>query len=114
MQNSDELRRMVALLAHTGSGVILWTTLDLLIPQTPRRIAAELLRVTDARDGVESDHPHGFLLNQVLIGELANASRVHANRVLGQLVQMGFITKRYNYLKVIDSEGLSRFAYQED
>jgi hypothetical protein len=63
-----------------------------------RRVAPGLLRITGARDGIEPDNPHGFLLNQVL--------RLHE--------QMGWISKRYKYPKVIDPEGLSRFAQKED
>jgi CRP/FNR family transcriptional regulator, cyclic AMP receptor protein len=114
MQENDELRRMLGLLSHLGSKFILWTALDLLIPEAPRRIAAVLLRVTGALEGVEPDHPHGFLLNQTMIGELANASRAHVNRVLGQLVEIGLIAKRYHYLKVLDPQGLAHFAYHED
>ena len=77
---------MVTLLAHIGSEVTHWVALDLLIPQALRRIVAVLLRITGALDGVEPDHTRGFLLNQVL----------------GQLGQSGFISKRYNHLKVIE------------
>ena len=77
---------MVTLLAHIGSEVTHWVALDLLIPQALRRIVTVLLRIIGALDGVEPDHTRGFLLNQVL----------------GQLGQSGFISKRYNHLKVIE------------
>lgn len=114
MQQDGELRVQLGKLSLLSTRIAIWVTCDLLIPDAPRRIAAVLLRVTGVMDGVTPSHPDGFPLNQVLIGELANASRAHVNRVLSQLSKMGFITKRYNHLRIIDPQGLARFAYRED
>jgi CRP/FNR family transcriptional regulator, cyclic AMP receptor protein len=114
MQHEPEMQGLLGKLSQSNTIVTAWVACDLLIPEAPRRIAAVLLRVTGVLDGVTPQNNHGFPLNQALIGELANASRVHVNRVLRQLTEMGFITKHYNHLNVIDPEGLSRFAYSED
>jgi len=83
---------------------------DLLIPEAPQRIAAVLLRVTAAEDGVEPVHPDGFLMTQAELGEMANVSRPHVNRVLGDFLDNGWITKRYQRLRVLDAEALRAFA----
>lgn len=114
VQQDTEMQVMLGKLSQLNVIVTAWVACDLLIPEAPRRIAAVLLRVTGVLDGVTPQHRHGFALNQALLGELANASRVHVNRVLRQLAEMRLITKHYNHLNVIDPEGLARFAYSED
>jgi CRP-like cAMP-binding protein len=102
--------RHVGAMADAGS--ILGTRIisDLLIPQAPRRIAAVLLRVTGAEDGVEPTHPDGFLLTQGDLGEMANASRPHVNRVLAHFAERGWITKSYQHIRVLDVPALQAFA----
>lgn len=114
MQQDEELQSALALLAVMNTRIAIWTTCDLLIPSASRRIAAVLLRVTGVRDNIKPVHPNGFPLNQVMVGELANASRAHVNRVLGELTRRRLIAKRYHHLQVIDPVGLSNFAYDED
>jgi|APFEC2959095136_1045048.scaffolds.fasta_scaffold00980_1 CRP-like cAMP-binding protein len=114
MQQDEEFQMLLGRLAYLNSQMALWVACDLLIPEAPRRIAAVLLLVTGALEGLAAAHPDGFPLNQLLLGELANASRAHVNRVLGQLARAGLITKRYNHLQIIDPAGLARFAYSED
>lgn len=114
MHQDDELRSLLGNLANMAAEIGKSAVSDLLIPDAPRRISAVLLRVTGALYGVTPSHPHGFPLTQTLIGELANASRSHVNRVLAQLSDLGLITKHYNFVKVIDPEGLARFAHHEE
>jgi CRP/FNR family transcriptional regulator, cyclic AMP receptor protein len=114
LQEFPDMRILLGKHAQANNMVTVWVACDLLIPEAPRRIAAVLLRVTGVLDGVTPEHFHGFPLNQSLIGELANASRVHVNRVLRQLAHKGLITKHYNHLQVINPEGLACFAYGED
>lgn len=114
MQRDAELQVMLARLSQISVQFAIWVACDLLIPEAPRRIAAVLLRVSGVLDGDKSSPPVSFPLNQMLLGELANASRVHVSRVLGKLAQMGLIAKRYNHLEILDAKGLARFAYDED
>lgn len=113
MHEHDELRNLLAKLAHMASETQKSAISDLLIPDAPRRVSAVLIRVTGALDGVTPSHPNGFPLTQTLIGELANASRSHVNRVLAHLSDMNLITTHYNFVKVIDPVGLANFAYEE-
>ena len=113
IEEDPDTRILLAKHAQTNTMVTVWVACDLLIPEAPRRIAAVLLRVTGVLDGVEPEHVHGFPLNQALIGELSNASRVHVNRVLRLLAQKGLITKHYNHLQIVDPAGLAAFAYGE-
>lgn len=114
IQSNTEMQILLARLSQNSVQFAMWVTCDLLIPEAPRRIAAVLLRVSGALDGDNLSHTGGFPLNQTLLGELANASRVHVSRVLGRLAQMGLIKKRYNHLEILDPQGLARFAYDED
>jgi CRP-like cAMP-binding protein len=96
-------------------GSILGTRIisDLLIPDAPKRVAAVLLRVMAAEEGVEPHHPDGFLMIQADLGEMANVSRPHVNRVLGAFEEKGWIAKRYQRLRILDVEGLRSFAASE-
>lgn len=114
MKRNGELQFLLARLSQANVQMAIWTACDLLIPDAPRRIAAVLLRISGAQDGAGPADSRGFPINQVLIGELANASRAHVNRVLGQLARMGLVAKRYNHLLILDYKGLARFAYDED
>ena len=62
-------------MADLGSILATRVISDLLIPEAPQRIAAVLLRVTGAEDGVEPTHPDGFLITQANLGEMSNVSR---------------------------------------
>jgi CRP-like cAMP-binding protein len=109
--NSDPVAaRCVGGMADGGSILATRVISDLLIPEAPQRIAAVLLRVTAAEDGVEPLHPDGFLMTQAELGEMANVSRPHVNRVLGQFLKRGWISKRYQRLRVLDVEALRTFA----
>lgn len=113
MRDDPEMARLVGEMANRGTTLASWLACDLLISDAPRRIAAVLLRVTGAQEAVSSDDPRGFLLSQADLGEMANASRAHVNRVLGQFTRRGWIAKSYNHLRLLDVPALSDFAYGE-
>jgi CRP-like cAMP-binding protein len=102
--------RCIGSMADGGSILATRIISDLLIPDAGQRIAAVLLRVTAAEDGVEPHHPDGFLMTQAELGEMANVSRPHVNQALGELERKGWITKRYQRLRIVDIEGLRSFA----
>ncbi len=110
LQSDPQAARCLGAIADGGN--ILGTRIvsDLLIPSVPHRIAAVLLRVTGIEEGVEPDHPDGFLITQTDLGEMANVSRSMVNRVLGQFAKAGWIAKHYNRLRVRDPAGLQAFA----
>jgi CRP-like cAMP-binding protein len=113
MAQDAEILRLVGIMADRGSVLLTNAALDLLTPEAPRRIAAVLLRVTAAHDGLQPDDPRGFLLTQTMLGEMANASRHHVNRVLGDFTQRGWIAKSYNHIRLLDVPALTAFAYTE-
>lgn len=78
-----------------------------------RRIVAVLLRVTGVLGAIPADRPGGVLLTQHDLGEMANASRHHVNRVLGMLAREGWIATRYNRIRLLDVPALKRFAYSD-
>lgn len=115
LQHDDpRMIRLLATILDTGGGIVALALRDLLIPDGSRRIAAVLLRVTGAHEGVEPTHARGFLLTQQDLGEMANASRYQVSRVLGSLEARGWIAKSYNHIRLRDVEALSAFAYNED
>jgi CRP-like cAMP-binding protein len=114
MRDDPEMARLVGEMANRGTQLGNHVACDLLIPEAPRRIAAVLLRVTGALDGVEPDDPRGFLLTQAVLGEMANASRHHVNRVLGEFEREGWIAKSYNHIRVLDAGALADFAFSDD
>lgn len=105
-----EAARCVGQMADGGSMLGTRVISDLLIPSVPHRIAAVLLRITAAEEGVEPHHPDGFLITQSDLGEMANVSRSNVNRVLGDFARQGWITKHYQRLRVSDIAGLQAFA----
>jgi CRP-like cAMP-binding protein len=106
--------RCVGNMADGGSILAVRIILDLLIPDATKRIAAVLLRVTGADEDIEPSHPDGFLMTQAELGEMANVSRPHVNRVLGELAAKGLIRRNYQRLRVSDAQGLRALAAAED
>jgi CRP-like cAMP-binding protein len=102
--------RHIGAIAEYNHEILIAITTDLLIRETDRRIAAVLLRITAAEDGVEPDDPRGFPLTQQLIGDLSNASRDTVNRVLASLAGRGWISWRYGRAYILDVEALAAFA----
>lgn len=99
--------------ANFGADIASWVACDLLISDGARRITAVLLRVTGVLDGLPADQPRGFLLTQHDLGEMANASRHHVNRVLGMLSREGWIATSYNHIHLLDVAALKRFAFED-
>jgi CRP-like cAMP-binding protein len=83
---------------------------DLLIPSIWQRVAAVLLRITGAEDGIEPHHPDGFLITQAELGEMANVARSNVNRILAEFERRNWIAKRYQRLRICDVEALRSFA----
>jgi CRP/FNR family transcriptional regulator, cyclic AMP receptor protein len=83
---------------------------DLLIPNAERRIAATLLRITAAAEGVPPDDPQGFVVTQTELGEMANVSRHHVNRTLTRFRKQGWVDSRYNRLRLLDLGALEAMA----
>lgn len=113
MADDAGLARLVGRLARNGSELAVWTACDLLIASAPRRIAAVLLRITAALDGIAPTDPRGFRLTQSELGEMANASRHHVNRVRRHFVEEGWIAQRYNFIRLLDVPALAAFAYRD-
>ena len=114
MRENAEAARHIGTLATRNSDLLIHMTCDLLISDAARRTAAVLLRVTGAQEGVQPSHVDGWLLTQSELGEMANVSRHHINRILCQFADRGWLAKRYNRLRLTDAEALSGFAYGED
>jgi CRP-like cAMP-binding protein len=102
--------RYVGAIADYNHDILIKTCADLLIRETDRRIAAVLLRITAAEDGVQPDDPRGFPLTQQLIGEMSNTSRDTVNRVLSDFANRQWISWRYGRANVLDVQALAAFA----
>lgn len=74
---------------------------DLMQPDTGRRVAATLLRVT--RNGAER-----IALTQLDLATMANASRRQVNTILQGFAARGWIAQGYGSVAVLDAEGLRR------
>jgi CRP-like cAMP-binding protein len=81
---------------------------DLQISGTGRRLAATLLRVTAVAEGVEPDHPDGFLVTQSELGEMANVSRNRVNRLITAFAKEGWVTVGYNRIRIDDPVAIQR------
>jgi CRP-like cAMP-binding protein len=113
LQTEPEFAARLAQMADMGSRAVVSVARDLLIPDSGKRVAAVLLRVT-AWGEVPPDDPAGYLLSQAQLGEMANLSRHQVNRVLGKLQRAGMIQCGYNRVRLLDVEALKAFAYRED
>jgi CRP/FNR family transcriptional regulator, cyclic AMP receptor protein len=112
-QDDPETFRRIGDLSDQSVTVACGVSADLMIPWSDRRVAAVLLRVTAADEGVEPDHPNGFLLDQSQLAEMANVSRNLVNVAFGRFRDAGWATHRYNRVRVLDAEALAAFAYEE-
>ncbi len=109
--NTDPVAaRCVGSMADGGSILATRVISDLLIPEAPHRIASVLLRVTAAEDGVEPLHPDGFLMTQSDLGEMSNVSRPRVNRALRDFVKNGWISQKYQRIRVLDATALREFS----
>lgn len=115
LQAADpSMLRLLGVMTDYNGGLAATIARELLIPDAAQRIAAVLLRVTGALEGMEPSDPAGFLLTQADLGEMANASRHHVNRVLRQFMKAGWIETGYNRVRLLDVPGLSAFATREE
>jgi CRP/FNR family cyclic AMP-dependent transcriptional regulator len=106
--------RMFAGLAEFNAWLSVALACELAISSAPRRVAAVLMRATGAHFGLVPSHPDGFPLTQSEIGEMANVSRLHTNRVLGTFCKQGWISMRYGRVRVCDPGALSAYAWNEE
>jgi CRP-like cAMP-binding protein len=93
-----------------GQDAIVSCVADLLISDATARIAAVLLRVTGAPEGIEPDDPRGFGLTQTLIGELANASRPTVVRALAEFRERGWIEWSYGRMRILAPKAMDAFV----
>jgi len=110
VESNPVAARCIGTLANDFSILGTRVVSDLLIPKAPQRIAAVLLRITAAEDGVEPVHPDGFQMTQAELGELSNVSRANVNRVLGEFLKKGWISKQHQRVRVLDVPALRSFA----
>jgi CRP-like cAMP-binding protein len=99
-------------MADIGTRMLTWIARDLLIPDSSRRLAAVLLRVT-AMGEVPPADPSGYVLTQRELSEMANLSRSQVNATLGRFRAAGWIDIGYNRIRLLDVEGLKTFAYSD-
>ncbi|WP_170985014.1 Crp/Fnr family transcriptional regulator [Roseomonas sp. AR75] len=105
-----EAARALGAMSVFGMDVAIHTVSDLLIREPDRRIAATLLRVTAAPDGLRADDQAGFRLTQAELGEMANASRHLVNRTLGAFAARGWVKVGYGRIAVRDAVALAGFV----
>ncbi len=105
--------RVFADLANINMQLAIRTVSDLLIPDTERRIAATLLRLTRADEGEAPPHGGGFRLRQAELGEMANASRRSVVRALGALEARGWVAMGRQRIAILDAVALAHFAAGE-
>lgn len=82
---------------------------DLLIRRSDQRIAATLLRVTGAEEGIKPPDPEGYFLTQAELAEMANVSRDVMNRTLARFKAAGWVSLTYNRIAIVDATALSDF-----
>jgi CRP-like cAMP-binding protein len=113
MREDTEFAVRLAQMADFSTATVIWMARDLLIPDSSRRLAAVLLRVT-AMGEAEPGNRDGYMMTQTELGEMANASRNQVNRVLGTLRRAGLVAVGYNRIRLLDVEALKAFAYAEN
>jgi CRP-like cAMP-binding protein len=112
IQGDPDFAARLAQMANASTDTVIWTARDLLIPDSGRRLAAVLLRVT-AMGKVPPADPRGYALTQAELGEMANISRHQVNRTFAVLQRAGLVEVSYNRVRLIDVEGLMAFAYPD-
>ncbi|MDN3711920.1 Crp/Fnr family transcriptional regulator [Paracoccus cavernae] len=90
---------------------------DLLIRRADRRIAAVLLRVTDAQSAVPTGSgqsgPSGCFVTQSDLAEMANVSRHTINAVLKKFEAEGWIKTGYGRISVCSAADLRNFLVDD-
>ena len=103
----------LAQMADASTETVVWVARDLLIRDSARRLAAVLLRVT-AMGEVPPGDARGYALTQAELGEMANISRHHVNRILATMRRAGWIDARYNRIRLLDVAALKAFAWTDE
>jgi CRP-like cAMP-binding protein len=107
------LARNFAGLAEFNAWGSIAVACELAIPRASGRIAAVVMRATGAHSGLAPQHPDGFALTQAEIGEMANVSRLHCNRILAQFCDRGWIRMGYGRIMVTNPQALGDFAWND-
>lgn len=96
-----DLQQRLAQLAQMHVNYTARVGAELLVPESDRRIAAVLLRLSEPRTGQIS-----FPMSQAELGEMANASRASVNKALRTLAQRGLVEVGYGRISVSNRAGL--------
>lgn len=109
-REDPEAARRFYLMRDRGEEQLLAVISDLLIRDTSRRVAAVLLRVSGALDGIAPEDPRGVLLTRSLLGELANTSRDSVTRIVSDFTGRGWISGKYGRVRILDPVALQAFV----
>jgi CRP-like cAMP-binding protein len=113
MEDNVDAAIRIGQLAEIGNRLGAWITRDLLTRDAGQRVAAALLRVLGSGELAPVD-PAGFRLTQQMLAEMANLSRNHVCRKLGEFEAAGWIAWGYNRIRLLDADGLAAFAYGDE
>jgi CRP/FNR family cyclic AMP-dependent transcriptional regulator len=113
LQSDPDFAARLAQMADASTETVVWAARDLLIRDSARRLAAVLLRVT-AMGEVPPGDGDGYALTQAELGEMANISRHHVNRILATMRRAGWIDARYNRIRLLDVAALKTFAWADE
>ncbi len=102
--------RRVGQLAELAALLAIEAGCELLIRDARQRIAAVLLRVTAALEGVRADTSRGFRITQSQLAEMSNVSRHHANVALLEMQASGYIALDYGRIAILEPSQLAKFA----
>ena len=109
-RNPDLYRLLGALGEASMNAMTARAVGDLLIPSCERRIAAVLARLGSEATGKP---PATLRLAQSVLGQMSNASRVRVNRALREFESAGWVSVRYQSIRVTDVASLEAFARRE-
>jgi CRP-like cAMP-binding protein len=113
LQVDPDFAARLAQMADASTETVIRVARDLLIRNSARRLAAVLLRVT-AMGEVPPGDGNGYALTQAQLGEMANISRHHVNRILGTMRRAGWIDARYSRIRLLDVAALKAFASTDE
>jgi CRP/FNR family transcriptional regulator, cyclic AMP receptor protein len=113
LQQELDFAARLAQMADDSTETVVRVARDLLIPDAARRLAAVLLRVTTAGE-VPSADERGYALTQAELGEMANVSRHHVNRIVSTMRRAGWIDAHYHRIRLLDVDALKAFAWDEE
>jgi len=113
LQGDPDFAARLMQMADTSTETVIRVARDLLIRDSAQRLAAVLLRVT-AMGEVPPGEGDGYALTQAELGEMANISRHHVNRILGMMRRAGWIDARYNRIRLLDVAALKAFAWTDE